>query len=212
MTQELGKIEKPPVESFKKGRKIFFVPVIYRTEGLPKDYLEKFNRYWEEVETQIAELSAKLGEINKIYHELISSSGKDGMAILKELNKAGHKIVKNCIDKKASLEALEDNDLLTEYMDWSRCLLAGLQNPNVVTKVYDAYVAVSKKRNEAMTKKIDETLKEHEIGLVLMREGHQVQFPSDIQVIYVSPPALDDIKRWLRDREQKVEEKTKEEE
>jgi hypothetical protein len=187
------------------------VPVIYRTEGLPKDYLEKFNRYWEEVETQIAELSTKLGKINKIYHELITSSGKDGMATLKELNKPSHKIVKACLEKKASLEALEDNDLLTEFMDWSRCLLVGLQNANVITKVYEAYAVVGKKRNESMTKKIDETLKENEIGLVLMRESHQVQFPSDIQVIYISPPALDNMKRWLRDREQKVQEKTKEE-
>jgi hypothetical protein len=80
-------------------------------------------------------------------------------------------------------------------MDWSRCLLVGLQNPNIITKVYEAYTDVGKKRNDAMASKIDETLKENEIGMVLMRESHQVQFPADIQVFYVSPPALDDIKR-----------------
>ena len=31
-----------------------------------------------------------------------------------------------------------------------------------------------------------------------MREGHQLQFPSDIEVFYVAPPALDEIKRWSR--------------
>ena len=150
MSQELGKIEKPPVENFKKGRKIFFVPLIYRSEDLPKDYLEKFNHYWEEVAKQIAELSLKLGEVNKIYHELIAFSGEKGAATLKDLNNPGYKIVQNCLAKKASLEALEDNDLLTEFMDWSRCLLIGLQNPNVISKVYDAYTEVGKKRNEAM--------------------------------------------------------------
>ena len=42
---------------------------------------------------------------------------------------------------------------------------------------------------------------------MFIREGHQVQFPSDIQVFYVAPPALDEIKRWLRDRAHAAEEK-----
>jgi hypothetical protein len=211
MAQELGKIEKPPVGNFKKGRKIFFVPVVYLSDDLPEDYIEKFNRYWEQIEKQIAELSLKLGEVNKIYHELIAFSGEDGAAALKDLNKPVYKIVKACLDKKASLEALEDADILTEFMDWSRCLVIGLQNPNVISKIYDSYIESGKKRNESMAHKIDETLKENEIGMVLMRENHQVQFPADIQVFYVSPPALDDIKRWLRERERNAGEKTTDE-
>jgi hypothetical protein len=34
-----------------------------------------------------------------------------------------------------------------------------------------------------------------------MRENHQVQFPPDVQVFYIAPPALDEIRRWLRERE-----------
>jgi hypothetical protein len=45
MSQELGKIEKLPVENFKKGRKIFLVPVIYLNESLPEEFIEKFNHY-----------------------------------------------------------------------------------------------------------------------------------------------------------------------
>jgi hypothetical protein len=207
MTQELGKIEKMPVDNFKKGRKIFFVPIIYLGENLPEDFLEEFNRYWEQVKNQVAELSLKLGNVNIIYHELIAVPGDEGVAAIKDLDKPGYKIVKGCLEKKAKLEALEDADLLTEFMDWSRCLLVGLQNPNVITKIYESYTEAGKKRNEAIARKIDETLKENEIGMVLMREGHQVQFPGDIQVFYVSPPALDDIKRWLREHEQKITEK-----
>ena len=210
MAEELGKIEKPPAENFKKGRKLIFVPAIYLVEGLPADYAEKFNLYWEQVEKHIAELSSKLGELNVIYHELIAISGEEGAASLKDLNNQGYKIAKTCIDKKARLEAMEDVDLLTEFMDWSRCLVIGLQNPKVISKIYDSYIEVGKKRNESIAKKIDETLKEDEIGIVLMRENHQVQFPSDIQVFYVSPPALDDIKRWLRERERKAGGETEE--
>ncbi len=208
MSQELGKIEKPSVESFKKGRKIFFVPVVYLVDEAPVEYIDKISRYWEQVEKQIAELSAKLGEVNKVYHELIAFTGEDGAATLKDLNKAGHKIMQECLDKKATLEALEDAELLTEFMDWSRCLMVGLQNPHVITKIYDFYIEVGKKRNEAIARKIDESLKENEIAVVFMRENHQVQFPADIQIFYVAPPALDEIKRWLRERESKENENT----
>jgi hypothetical protein len=201
MTEELGKIEKPPVADFKKGRKLYFVPLIYGGKDLPKDYLVKFHKYWNQVERQVAELVAKLGEVNHIYHELIAAAGEDGMKAIAGLSEKSHKIVRSCLDKKARLEAVEDNDILTEFMDWSRCLIIGLQNPKVVSQIYDSYNEAGKKRNEYISRKIDETLRENEIGLLLMRENHQVQFPPDIQVFYVAPPALDEIKRWLRESE-----------
>ncbi len=107
------------------------------------------------------------------------------------------------MDKGAQIETIEDSNLLTEFMDWGKCLAVGLQNQKVFTKIYEYYTEVSKKRNEYITQQIDKTLKANETGILFMEEGHQVQFPSDIQVFYVSPPALDEIKRWLRDREVK---------
>ena len=98
----------------------------------------------------------------------------------------------------------EETKLLTELMDWTKCLAAGLQNQEVFSKVYEFYLEVSKKRNEYIARQIDETLEADEIGLLFIREGHQVQFPSDIQIFYVAPPALDELKRWLRDRETKT--------
>ena len=203
MAEELGKMEKPPVEDFKKGRKLYFIPLIYGGEDLPEDYLEKFNKYWEQVEKQILEMTSKLGEVNRIYHELVEVSGDEGSKTVKELSDRSHKIVQACLEKKAQMEAVEDGDILTEFMDWSRCLIIGLQNPKVVSKVYESYVEVGKRRNEHIARQIDETLKENEIGILLMRENHQVQFPSDIQVFYIAPPALDEIKRWLREHEGK---------
>ncbi len=201
MAEGLGKIEKPPVASFKKGRKLYFVPLIYGGKDLPEDYLEKFNKYWEQVKKQLAELSSKLGEVKRIYHELIDVVGEEGLKTIAGLSEKSRDVVQSCLDKQAQLEALEDNDILTEFMDWNRCLIIGLQNPKVLSRVYDSYVEVGKKRNEYIARKIDETLLENEIGLLLMRENHQVQFPADIQVFYVAPPALDEIKRWLREHE-----------
>jgi len=205
MGEELGKIEKPLVDSFKKGRKLFFVPMVYGGEDLPEDYLEKFNKYWEQAEKQVTELALKLGEVNRIYHELVAAAGEDGAKAVESLSHKSGKIVRDRLEKQARLEAVEDNDILTEFTDWSRCLIIGLQNPKVVSRVYDAYLEAAKKRTEYIAGKINETLKENEIGLLLMRENHQVQFPGDIQVFYVAPPALDEIKRWLRENESRLE-------
>ena len=203
MSEELGKIEKPPVGKFKRGRKLYFVPLIYCGRESPAEYLEKFNKYWNQVENQMSELELKLGKVEKIYHELIPAGGKDGIKVIKGLNDKSYQTIKNRLDKGARLEATEDSELLTEFMDWSRCLALGLQNRKVFIKIYESYTEASKKRNEHIARQIDETLKADETGVLFMREGHQVQFPSDIQVFYVAPPALDEIKRWLRDREAK---------
>lgn len=212
MAEELGKIKKPPVEDFKKGRKLYFIPLVYTGEDMPDDYIVKYNKYWEQVEKQITELIAKLGEVNRIYHEMVASAGDEGLKAVKDLSQRSHKMIKSCLAKKAQMEAAEDIDILTEFMDWSRCLLIGLQNPKVVSRIYESYTEISKKRNEYIARKIDETLKENEIGILLMRENHQVQFPSDIQVFYVAPPALDEIKRWLRERENKSGQESEQEE
>lgn len=202
MAEELGKIEKPPVEKFKKGRKLYFIPLLYMGEDTPVEYLALFNKYWEQVAKQLVELESKLGNVKRIYHELIPVSGDEGCNAVKELNEKCHSLIQTTMIKGAQMEALEDNNLMTEYMDWGRCLLIGLQNPGVINRVYDSYTESGKKRNEFITGRIDETLENDEIGILFMRENHQVQFPPDIQVFYVAPPALDEVKRWMREQEQ----------
>ena len=211
MAEELGKIEKLPVDKYKKGRKLFFIPLIYLGEDTPVEYLALFNKYWEQVTKQLADLESKLGSVKKIYHELIPVAGDEGCNAVKDLNEKSHNLIQTTMIKGAQMEALEDGNKMTEFMDWSRCLLIGLQNPDVIKSIYDSYMESGKKRNEYIAGKIDETLDSDEIGILFMRENHQIQFPSDIQVFYVAPPALDEIKRWIREQEQqqiKTEEET----
>jgi len=86
-------------------------------------------------------------------------------------------------------------------MDWGRCLAVGLQSQKVFSEVYQSFLEIQKRRNEQIAQRIDETLKSDEVGVLLMREGHQLQFPADVQVFYIAPPSLDEIKRWFRERE-----------
>jgi len=205
MSQELGKIEKPAVEEYKVARKLFFVPLIFTPRDIQGELFEKVFRYWDQVDSQLTSLELKLGIAKKVYHELVPVGGEEGSKIIEELNSTSYGIVKARVDKGAELEPLEDADLLTESMDWTRCLAVGLQNAKVFDKVYQLYIEAQKKRNEHIAKMIDDTLQESEVGILLMREGHQVQFPADIEVFYVAPPGLDEIKRWLRTKEIEAE-------
>jgi hypothetical protein len=205
MSQELGRIEKPSVEGFRVARKLFFVPLIFSPRDIQGELFEKVFKYWDQVEVQLTNLELKLGVVKKVYHELVPVGGDEGSKIIEELNSTSYGIVKARLDKGAELEPLEDADLLTESMDWTKCLAVGLQNQKVFDQVYESYTQAHKKRNEHIAKMIDETLKGGEAGVLLMREGHQVQFPPDIEVFYVSPPGLDEIKRWLRTKEVEAE-------
>ncbi|NIU84563.1 MAG: hypothetical protein GWN17_10870, partial [Candidatus Korarchaeota archaeon] len=66
-----------------------------------------------------------------MYHELIPVGGKEGMKAIKELNSESYQIANARVKKGAKLQPIEDSELLTEFMDWSRCLVLGLQNQKV---------------------------------------------------------------------------------
>jgi hypothetical protein len=206
MSEGLGKIEKPLVEDYKGGRRLFFIPLVLTTPDIPQEFLDKTARYWDQVESQISGLELKLGNVNRIYHELIPETGEKAVQQLDQLKIGSLPIVKSRVERGASFEALEDNDILTELMDWSRCLSLGLQSQKVFGKIYDFYTEVNNRRTTSIIKKIDETLKENEISIVVMAEGSKIQFPQDMKVFYIAPPALDDIKRWLRDYQAKEKE------
>ena len=206
MSEELGKIQKPSVEELRQGKKLYFVPLIYCGKEAPSEYVEKYNDYWKQVEDQISNLELKLGNVQIILHEFITANGEEGARAIKELNAKTYEIVHGRIDKGAQIKALENSELVAELMDWSRCISVGLQSQKASNSVYDSYIEISKSRNAYIAQQIKETLDTDEIGLLFMREEHQIQFPHDIEVFYVAPPGLDEIKRWLRDSQAKQEE------
>jgi hypothetical protein len=207
MAEELGKIEKPLAENYKAGRKLYFVPLIFTAPDLPLNISLKFSTYWDQVETQISSLEAKLGPVKYVLHELLSETGEAGLKSLEQLNNACLSIIRNRIEKGATLETAEDADTLTELMDWSRCLSLGIQNKKVFSTIYQNYTDSNNKRNEAYSQKIDNLVKGDESCVVIMGEGHHVKFPADMQVFYIAPPALDEIKRWIREEEAKEQAK-----
>jgi hypothetical protein len=200
MEQELGKIEKPEAESYKKGRKLFLIPLLYPGIDPSPEYAEKFELYWKQVMEQVVNLESKIGPVKRVYHESISVGGKEGLQILEKLNQKSFLITSQKCNDEAELTATEDRGLAEECLDWERCLVFGFMSDKVARTVSDFYIEASKKRFEHIMKTINETLKDDEIAILFIREGHSIQFPNDVEVFSVAPPALDDIHRWLRDR------------
>lgn len=200
MAPELGKIDKPEAGSFKHSRKLFLVPLIYSSKDAPPEYVEKYDLYWQQVDEQIENLETKLGKVNRIYHESITTNDEHSLKVIEKLNAKSCHIVKQKTNNGAKIEVIEDRQLAEECMDWERCLLVGLLSDAAIKKVSEFYIEAARKRYEHISQRIDKTLKTDEIAVLIIREGSMIQFPKDIEVFSVAPPALDEIHRWLRNR------------
>jgi len=200
----IGKIEKPTVEQFRKDkRRLYLVPLVYPGSGLKKEfqkeYGKKIEEYCEEVKNRIQDLEAKLGKINRIYHEMVYQEGKEGAEILKKLSQESYSIVQSFLKRGSLLQATEDEELVRQSMDWARCLATNPQNDQVLAKLTGFYIQTMKRRDEVIGKKIDESLKSGEVGILFIREDMKVNFPSGIEIFRIYPPVLDDIHKFLGD-------------
>ncbi len=200
MAEQLGKIEKPEAKEFASKRKLYLVSLLFSGKNAPKDYVEKYKRYWQQVGEHVANLEAKLGKVGHVYHESVYQAGKEGLEAIKKLNADSSRLAGEKSRGGALIESVEDRELAEESMDWERFILMGFISQKVAQQVSESYVQALRKRYEHIAKQIDETLEADKAGLLFIREGHMVQFPEDIEVFSVAPPALDEIHRWQRDQ------------
>ena len=196
MTETTEKAEESQPRHF--GRKLYLVPFVFALQDGPPGYAEKLETYWGEVGNHVRNLEARFGKISKVYHESVPLAGEEGLKLVEQLNEKAHRMLRRKCQQRAEFVALEDRELFEETMDWRRCLVVVLSGP-VLQKVSEFYQDASHKRYELMARRIDETLKDEEAGVLIIGKDHAVQFPPDIQVFYVAPPALDELHRLLRD-------------
>ncbi len=199
MAEELGKIEKPEAKQFRQKRKLYLIPLLFSWEEAPAEYVEQLNLYWQQVSEHVANLESKIGKVNRVYHESITLAGEEGLKVIEKLNPSACRIARDKCQSGAELEVAEDIELSEESMDWERHLLMGFLSQKVAKMVSDFYVEAWSRRYEHIARKVDETLKDSEVAMFFIREGHMVPFPPDIEVFNVAPPVLDEIHRWLRD-------------
>ena len=194
MTQELGRIERPAAEQYRGRRKLLLVPLVFSPappfgpgSGDPEGAAALQN-YWEQMQTQVAALENALGGLQRIYHETITASEEEGLAQLQAGDRCSYTFILDKRESGAVLEATADMEILLETLDLQRCLMIPLTSATVAARLQEWHAEAHRRRYEHIAARIDETLTEDGVGLLLISERHQVQFPSDIEVFYVSPP------------------------
>ncbi len=202
MTTPLSQFPKPEAEQYKGRRKLFLVPNYVFPPEVPAEGQELLDRYWSEVRDHVNNLERSLGSVAHVYHESLFSDGDEGLDLLRGMNPRAAPFIQAICQSSAKLEATEDRDLVMESSDWQRSLSIGLTSQKVVNTAMEGYQEATRKRFEHIGACIDETLKEDETGALFISEDHRVQFPADVQVFYVAPPALDALKRWINDQMQ----------
>jgi hypothetical protein len=200
VTTPLSRFPKPEAKQYKGQRKLFLVPNFAFSPDVPEEGQQLLERYWSEVRDHVHNLERSLGPVVHVFHEAVFSEGDDGMKMVEGLNPGGNSFVQALCRSTARLEATEDQALVAESSDWQRCLSIGLISENVLNTALSGYQEIAQKRFEHIASRIGETLAEDESGVLFIREDHRVQFPSDVQVFYVAPPALDALKRWINDQ------------
>lgn len=202
---ELGKIEKPTIDSVRAKRKLYCVPAVHPVEDAPEEYRTLLARFWGEAERQLERLE-QAGKVKKVFCEHMISSGDDALAGLREINERLAGIVERKRQEGAEPVPIEREDLLGPFFDWSNCL-AVVGTEEVASKVLEFYRESLDRRLKFMLHAIDTALGSAEAGLLVISDEQRMklQFPPDVEVFLVTPPAYDDILKWmraaLRDRE-----------
>ncbi len=198
MSQELGRIDRPSVDQYQGRRKLLLVPLVYAPQSDIQEGAAALQNYWDQMQTQVAALETALGGLQHIYHESLTVGGSEGLEQLGATDQRSHRFIQDKCQAGAVLQATEDLDALLETLDLQRCLMMPLASPNVASKLQEWHTESNRKRYEYIASQIDATLGEDAVGLLMISERHQVQFPGDIEVFYVSPPALDEYRRWIQ--------------
>ena len=196
----LSQFPKPEAGQYSGRRKLFLVPTFAMYPSGEDEERGLLDRYWSEVRDHVHNLERSLGPVVRVYHESLFADGEEGMRLLEQLNPFGYSFISAMCQSTAELVATEERATVEEHFDWQRCLSIGLMSEAVQNAAVEGYRRTAQSRYEQVRQRIDATLAEGEAGALFISEDHGVQFPADVQVFYVAPPALDALKRWLGER------------
>jgi hypothetical protein len=137
MSQELTRIQRPSAERFQGKRKLLLAPLIYGIPAEAVEGVEILQRYWEQMQLQVASLEASLGGLRHIYHESLTVGGEEGLGQLGQADQHSHSFVSAKCQAGAALEATEDADFLLETLDLQRCLLVPMASESVARRLQE---------------------------------------------------------------------------
>ena len=196
----LGNLGKPSADQFSRTRKLIMVPMIFATHS-DSEFIELLNQYWLEALKQVRNLESRLGSVSYVFHEGGVDDGEAGLISLEKGSPEVFQTIKEICSDGAVLCSLEDTELLLETLDLQRCLMIAQASQVVQSQLREWFLSARKRRYDSIASRIDGMLSEDQMAVLFIGQGHQVQFPGDLQVFYVAPPSLDAIDRWVREND-----------
>ena len=191
-------------------RSLIYVPIIHTTtdmgsesEALKKEYIKKFGQqrwlrqvklvegFWEHVREKILSLKLDYKRV-RIYQDGLPLSGRE-MEIAREVAQRGsqnYKIILELIERGARLEGTEDPALLLKEYSYIK-EFSSARNEIEREVARRNYARASKtilsQRDEFISERIRETLRDGETGILLIGKMHEVdkRLPKDIRVIHL---------------------------
>ena len=134
---------------------------------------------------------------------------KNGTA--ENLNLNGIDFVKVLHNSGSQISDFENEELITELMDWQRALSSGIMSTKAREIISKEYTETNSERNKNLINKISKELKIGSNAILFMREDHGLQFDSDTEVFYVSSNTINKGHDWLKIEIDKLMNSTKSE-
>ena len=123
---------------------------------------------------------------------------KEGLDIIENLNQNGIDFIKILYNSGSKISDFENEELVTELMDWQRALSSGIMSAKAREIISKEYTETNSERNKNLLNKISEELNIGSNGILFMREDHGLQFDSDTEIFYVSSNTISKVHDWLK--------------
>jgi len=167
-------------------RTLIIVPRMYsknefkeEASTVPEDYDAKSEEFWSYVAEK---LSVFRGRIRKIFRESSSANTKEDPRGLSEDEPGGFSLLMSLLAEGAELEPTEDPILIAETESWM-AMMRESQN-EVISELCGHALA---ERNRYIVNRIDQSLREGEVGVLLIDSRRRLELPRDVRVIRVCP-------------------------
>lgn len=217
---ELGKIEKPDIQSFREKRKLYVVPVLPFEEMGAQFKIDtpKVERFWSEVKEKLDYFAGTYGKISIIFLEGIDQENKAGIDLFDNLGRESYhyKLMKSLIDSGAVIKGIEKEEHIERsklmFEEYSKSFLPeieelhkGFFGKDIDINGWREYLVkkiqeTQDEMNKFSSKIISETSGEKGNSVLFMTEGRPIGFPAGIDVFQVRPPAFDELLRNLREK------------
>ncbi len=195
-------------------RWLIYVPMVHtmvdmgsEAETLRREYVRRYGEegwirsrlaiegIWEGIGKQILSLKLNSRRV-RIYQDGLPVSGRE-LQILAEVAARGsrnYQIVQELVQRGATLEGTEDPALLVEEYRYIKAITTAKDRAER-KRAQEEYAREGRRllreRDAFISRRIDETLKDGEVGILFLGSLHRVDqhLPADIQVEYLAPPS-----------------------